>query len=64
MFKGQIAESAHQRTAVEGVGDPEGIRKKPVDPEIEGRIHLGGFVLLMGFMVFVAFNDIVNLVLR
>ena len=23
MFKGQIAESAHQRTAVEGVGDPE-----------------------------------------
>ena len=42
----------------------EGIRKKPVDPEIEGRIHLGGFVLLMGFMVFIAFNDIVNLVLR
>lgn len=40
----------------------EGIRRKPVNPEIEGRIHLGGFILLMVFMVFIAFNDIVNLI--
>ncbi len=39
----------------------EGIRKKAVDPEIEGRIHFAGFMLLLVFMVFVAFNDIVNL---
>lgn len=40
----------------------EGIRKKPVNPETEGRIHLVGYVMLMVFMVFIAFNDIVNLV--
>lgn len=40
----------------------EGVRKKPVNPEIEGRIHLAGFILLMVFMVFIAFNDIVNLI--
>ncbi len=40
----------------------EGIRKRPVNPEIEGRIHFAGFVLLLVFMVFVAFNDIVKLV--
>ena len=40
----------------------EGIRKKPVNPETEGRIHLVGYVMLMVFMAFIAFNDIVNLV--
>ncbi len=40
----------------------EGIRRKPVNPDIEGRIHFAGFVLLLAFMVAVAFNDIVNLV--
>ena len=40
----------------------EGVRKRPVNPEIEGRIHLAGFILLMVFMVFIAFNDIVNLI--
>ena len=40
----------------------EGIRKKPLNPEIEGRIHFAGFVLLISFMIFVAFNDIVNLI--
>ncbi|MCD8036474.1 MAG: RIP metalloprotease RseP [Clostridiales bacterium] len=40
----------------------EGIRKKAVDPEIEGRIHLAGFMLLFVFMIFIAFNDVVNLI--
>ncbi|MEA4972582.1 MAG: site-2 protease family protein [Candidatus Metalachnospira sp.] len=40
----------------------EGIRRKPVNPEIEGRIHFAGFMLLMAFMVVVAFNDIVNII--
>lgn len=40
----------------------EGIRKKPVNPDIEGRIHFAGFMLLMVFMVVIAFNDIVNII--
>ena len=40
----------------------EGIRRKPVNPETEGRIHLAGYIMLMVFMVFVAFNDIVNII--
>ena len=40
----------------------EGIRRKPVDPEIEGRIHLAGFMLLMACMILIAFNDIVNII--
>lgn len=40
----------------------EGIRKKPLNPEIEGRIHFAGFVLLFGFMIFIAFNDVINLI--
>ncbi len=39
----------------------EAITKKPIKPEYEGRIHLVGFVILMGLMVFISFNDIVNL---
>ncbi|GFI60865.1 putative zinc metalloprotease [Clostridiales bacterium] len=31
----------------------EGVRRKPVNPETEGKIHFAGFVLLMGFMVVV-----------
>lgn len=40
----------------------EGIRRKPVNPDIEGRIHFAGFMLLMAFMAVVAFNDIVNII--
>ena len=39
----------------------EGIRKKPIDPEIEGKIHFAGFMLLIVFMMVIAFNDILNL---
>ncbi len=40
----------------------EAIRRKPVDREKEGFVNLIGFVILMAFMVFVMFNDILKLV--
>ena len=40
----------------------EAIRRKPVNREIEGRIHLAGLMLLMALMVFVMYNDIVKLI--
>ena len=36
----------------------EAIRRKKVNPNVEGMIHFAGFVLLMVLMVFVMFNDI------
>lgn len=36
----------------------EGVRKKKIGENIEGYINMAGFVVLMGFMVFVMFNDI------
>lgn len=39
----------------------EAIRGKPIDPEKEGMIHMIGFFLLMAFMLFVVFNDVVNI---
>jgi len=39
----------------------EAIRRKPISPEKEGMIHLAGFVLLMLFAVFVAYNDIMRI---
>lgn len=39
----------------------EGLRGKPINPEKEGMIHFVGFVLLMAFMIFVAYNDIAKL---
>ena len=35
----------------------EAVRKKKLDPNVEGMIHFAGFVLLMFLMVFVMFND-------
>lgn len=40
----------------------EGIRGKPIDPRKEGMVHLLGFVLLLLFGVFIAFNDVINLI--
>jgi regulator of sigma E protease len=40
----------------------EAIRRKPIPPEKEGLVHFAGLVLLLGFMVFVTWNDIVRLV--
>lgn len=39
----------------------EAIRRKPLDSEKEGFVHFAGFVLLMAFMLFVAYNDIIKL---
>lgn len=42
----------------------EGIRRKPVPAKYEGWVHAAGFVLLIGFMLVVTFNDIWNLFTR
>ena len=39
----------------------EAIRRKPIPPEREGMVHLAGFVLLMILAVFIAYQDILNL---
>ena len=40
----------------------EAIRRKPVDREKEGFVHLVGFILLMLLMVFLFYNDIAKLI--
>ncbi len=40
----------------------EVVRGKPVPPEKEGMVHFAGLVVLMLFMVFVMYNDIMKLV--
>lgn len=40
----------------------EGIRRKPLNPEYEGRIHLAGFFLLIGVIIFFSYKDIVRLI--
>lgn len=38
------------------------IIRKPIPPKYEGAIHATGFVLLMGFAIFIAANDIIKIV--
>lgn len=40
----------------------EAIRGKPIDREKEGYVHFAGFVVLMLFMAFVMYNDILRIV--
>ncbi len=40
----------------------EVIRRKPVPPEKEAAVHLAGFVLLIGLMLFFTYNDIMKLI--
>ena len=42
----------------------EAILRKPLNRKIEAYVHFGGFVLLMILMVFILYNDIVNLIFR
>ena len=42
----------------------EAVRRKPVDREIEGRIHAAGFVLLMGLMLLMTYKDIMRIFVR
>jgi regulator of sigma E protease len=39
---------------------PEIFLKKRVKPELEGRVHFIGYVILMGLMVLLVINDIIN----
>lgn len=39
----------------------EMIRRKPVPPEREGMVHYIGFILLMGLIVLITYNDIMRL---
>ena len=39
----------------------EAIRRKPINREIEGRIHFAGLMLLMALMVVVMYNDILKI---
>lgn len=39
----------------------EAIRRKPIEPQVEGYIHFAGFVALMLLVVFVTYNDIARL---
>jgi len=44
---------------------PELFFKKKIKPELEGKIHMAGYVLLMVLMVVLIINDILNpIVLR
>ena len=40
----------------------EAVRGKPVDPAKEGYVHFAGFVVLMLFMIFVMYNDILRII--
>jgi regulator of sigma E protease len=40
----------------------EAIRRKPVNRELEGKIHFIGFAALMALMVFVCYNDVAKLI--
>ena len=42
----------------------EVIRRKPIDREIEGRIHAAGFILLMGLMIALTYKDIMQIFVR
>jgi len=39
----------------------EGVRGKPISAEYEGRIHLAGFALLIGIIIFFSYRDILRL---
>ncbi|MBR6649806.1 MAG: site-2 protease family protein [Clostridia bacterium] len=39
----------------------EGIRRKPLKPEVEGYVHFAGIVVLMLFMVFICVKDVIGL---
>jgi regulator of sigma E protease len=38
----------------------EGVRRKPVDPEKKGLVHLTGFALIMVLFVFITYHDIMQ----
>lgn len=41
----------------------EAIRRKPLDPEMEGRLQMLGFVFIMGLMIYVLWGDIMKYII-
>ena len=41
----------------------EAIRRKPIEPELEGRLQFLGFMFIMGLMVYVLFSDIMKFII-
>jgi len=41
----------------------EAVRRKPLDPETEGKLQFLGFMFIMGLMVYVLFGDIMKYIL-
>ncbi|MGI8610067.1 MAG: M50 family metallopeptidase [Candidatus Dormibacteria bacterium] len=39
----------------------EGVRRKPVDPAKEQRVHYAGLLVLLGFVLFISYNDLIRL---
>lgn len=39
----------------------EAIRGKPISPKYEGWVHAAGFILLIGLMVLITFNDLIRI---
>lgn len=39
----------------------EAVRRKPVDQKIEAIVHLGGYVVLFGLMIFFTFKDVARI---
>jgi len=42
----------------------EGVRRRPINRDIEGHIHAAGFILLMGLMVALTYKDIIQIFAR
>lgn len=42
----------------------EGIRRKPLDPRKEAFVHLVGFVILMGLIALITYQDVIHLLRR
>ena len=42
----------------------EAIRRKPIKAKYEGFVHAAGFLLLIGFMLFVTYSDITRIFAR
>lgn len=39
----------------------EGVRRKPIDPAKEQRVHYVGLLVLLGFVLFISYNDVIRL---
>lgn len=42
----------------------EGVRKKPLNRNVEAYINFAGLIILLAFMVFISFKDILKLIIR